>query len=340
MSKNKKEFLVKDLVIDDEYGEIDSKATILEAAKKMKDIGIPDLVVTEKQKVLGIIGDFDIVQKIAEGVDCKSEKVVNVMYIIEPVQFNTPVKAAFTKMQELRVNVIPVVEKGKLKGVCSIQDCWSYIPDETFDDIGLIPVENTKIVEFWFASICSIMALLFGVIFPLIGIYGYFYADQANLLGFLGIVDIRLGTTDIGGSFIRFYLFEARGADYLIPYSSLISNNGIIWLFIDIISIISVIFGILSLFTIIYASYSDAKKILAGRYIRVLIPGLFIMLLILEWIIFIIAFSISLPTLTISIDLLGMTFSVVSIILVLLAIFRDYIFRGKEVISNKNAGGE
>ena len=42
-----KEYFVRDLVIDDEYGIIDSNATIQDAAKKMKEIGIPDLVVVE-----------------------------------------------------------------------------------------------------------------------------------------------------------------------------------------------------------------------------------------------------------------------------------------------------
>ena len=38
---SKKEYFIKDLVIDDEYGVIDSNATIQEAAKKMKELGVP-----------------------------------------------------------------------------------------------------------------------------------------------------------------------------------------------------------------------------------------------------------------------------------------------------------
>ena len=59
-----KEYLVKDLVIDDEYDTIDADAKVIDAAKKMKKLGIPDLVVVEKgsNKVLGVVADFDIVE--------------------------------------------------------------------------------------------------------------------------------------------------------------------------------------------------------------------------------------------------------------------------------------
>ena len=158
-----KEYFVKDLVITDEYGIIDSNATIQDAAKKMKELGVPDLVVVEggRQTVLGVIADFDIVQNtVAEGKDAKSEKVVSAMYKIKPVNLDTPVSDAFKRMQELNVNVVPVVDNKKLIGVCSIHDCWSFIPDQTFDEIGLIPVRNTKVRYFMFAfsSNCGILS--------------------------------------------------------------------------------------------------------------------------------------------------------------------------------------
>ena len=115
-----KEYFVKDLVINDEYGTIDSNATIQDAAKKMKELGVPDLVVVEgdTQKVLGVIGDFDIVQNaVAEGRDVKTEKVISTMYTITPVNLDTPVTDAFTRMRDLNVNVVPVVENEKLVGV-------------------------------------------------------------------------------------------------------------------------------------------------------------------------------------------------------------------------------
>ena len=176
MALTKKEYFVKDLVIDDEYGVIDSNATIQEAAKKMKEIGVPDLVVIEEktQEVLGVIADFDIVKNdVAEGTDTKTVKVLSTMYKISPVTLETPVTEAFNRMRDLHVNVIPVIKDKKLVGVCTIQDCWSYIPDQTVDEVGLIPVRNTKVAEFWFASVCVILGFTLGIILPLAGIFGF-----------------------------------------------------------------------------------------------------------------------------------------------------------------------
>ena len=102
MSKSNQEYKVRDCAIDDEYDTIDSDATIEDAAKKMKQIGVPDLVVIEKgtSKVMGVVADFDIVQNIvAEGKDPKTEKVTAAMYSITPVGLETPVSEAFKKMQ-------------------------------------------------------------------------------------------------------------------------------------------------------------------------------------------------------------------------------------------------
>jgi len=155
MGVSKKEYFVRDLVIDDEYSEIDSETTIQAAAKKMKEVGVPDLVVIEKgsNKVIGVIADFDIVQDIvAEGKDPKTTKITEAMYTIEPVSLDTPVSEAFTRMQELEVSVVPVLKNNKLVGVCTIQDCWSYIPDRLPDEVGLIPVSNPNYAEFWFRA--------------------------------------------------------------------------------------------------------------------------------------------------------------------------------------------
>jgi len=147
---SKKEYFIKDLVIDDEYGVIDSNATIQTAAKKMKELGVPDLVVVEEKsdKVLGVIADFDIIQNVvAKGSDPKEEMVISTMYKIKSMSLDDPVTEAFARMRDLNVNVVPVVENEKLVGVCTIQDCWSYIPDQDYDEVGLIPEDFGK--GFW-----------------------------------------------------------------------------------------------------------------------------------------------------------------------------------------------
>lgn len=330
MVLTKKEFLVQDLVIDDEYGVIDSNATIQEAAKKMKDLGVPDLVVVEGEtkKVLGVIADIDIVQNVvAEGKDSKSEKILTTMYNITPVSLNTPVVEAFTRMRDLNVNVVPVVENEKLVGVCTIQDCWSYIPDQNVDEIGLIPVRNTRVAEFWFASVCVILAFTLGVILPLVGVFGFFIGNQADLLSLLGI-------SLVGGGKVTFHLFEARGISIMVPFLDI----GPIWIVIEIFSIFLLIFGIISLFSIIYVSFSDTRNLQTGRYVRILIPGLFVFFLAFEWILFGIAFATATPTPAITIDSIGLAMSILSMVLVLLAINRDYIFREKESAESMKKG--
>ena len=322
MVLTKKEFFVQDLVIDDEYGVIDSNATIQEAAKKMKELGVPDLVVVEgeSQKVLGVIADIDIVQNIvAEGKDSKSEKVITTMYKITPVSLITPVTEAFTRMRDLNVNVVPVVEKEKLIGVSTIQDCWSYIPDQNVDEIGLIPVRNTRVAEFWFASVCAILAFTLGVILPLAGVYGFFSGNQTDLLSLLGI-----GL--VGGGKVSFNLFEARGLSIMVPFLDM----GPIWIVLEIFSILLLIFGIISLFAIIYVSFSDTRNLKTGRIVRTIVPGLIVFFMVLEWILFGIAFATATPTPKVTIDPIGLGMSILSMILILLAISRDYMFKEKE----------
>ena len=318
-----KEYYVRDLVINDEYGIIDSKATIQDAAKKMKELGVPDLVVIkeEKQKVIGVIADFDIIQNVvAEGNDAKTEKVISTMYKISPVTLDTPVTEAFNRMRNLNVNVVPVVENEKLVGVCTIHDCWSYIPDQTFDEIGLIPVKNTKVAEFWFASICAIIGFTLGIILPLAGISGFFIGKYSDLMSLLGMGPIVEDPT------LVFTLFDIRGSGIMVPFLNLTDP---IWIAIDIFSILMLVFSIIGLFSIIYTSFSDTRNLKTGWIIRTVIPGLTVFFMAFEWILFGIAFAITTQPI-IAIDAVGLTMSIISMVLFLLAINRDYLFRGIE----------
>ena len=333
MGLSSKEYFVKDLVIDDEYGIIESNATVQEAAKKMKELGVPDLVVVETgtEKVLGAIADFDIIQNVvSEGKDAKSEKVISTMYKIEPVNLNSPVSEAFNRMRDLRVNVIPVVENGKLIGVCSIQDCWSYIPDVIVDEVGLIPVSNTRVAEFWFASASSLIAFVLGIVLPLAGILGFFIANQEDVMSLLGLADVR------GGDLI-FYLFQAHGTDFFLPIINLASKSGGVWIAVVIFGVLTLVFGFLGLFSIIYTSFANVKNIKTGFVFRFIIPSLMVVFLVLLWILFGIGFATAAQPVAVSVDPLGLTLSIISMLLFIAAINRDYLFRQKEPISSKGS---
>lgn len=328
---NKEEYVVKDLIIDDEYDVINSKATIQEAAKKMKDLGIPDLVVIEEgiEKVLGVIGDFDIIHNIiAEGLDPKATNVVKAMYHISPVSLDTPVSEAFTRMRDLQVNVVPVIENEKLVGVCSIQDCWSYIPDKDVDKIGFFQVTNTRKAEFLLTIACSILALVLGVFLPFGGVYGFFTANQTDLSSLFGIAFVFDGN-------VTFHLFEARGIGYFITFLELYSTNGAIWLAIFIISVLILICGIISLFSLIYTSYTGRKYTLTELLFRNIFPILLIIFIVIEWILFGIGFAISGLSNVVVPDALGLTMSILSMLLILAAINHDRFFRQKGNTDNK-----
>ncbi len=336
MSLSKKEYHVKDLIIDDEYDTIDSDATIVEAAKKMKQLGIPDLVVVEKgtEKVLGVIADFDIVQNIvAAGKDPKTESVKTGMYVITPATLNTPVKEAFARMRDLKVDIIPVVENGKLVGVCSIQDCWSYIPDsaEKKDRVGFIAVKEPNTLEFWFGSICVIMAFFLGVILPLIGAVGFFQADSQFITDLIGVAGVR------GGN-IEFYLFDARGGDFIVSYLNLIPQGGAIWMFIIIFNYLILILGIISMFLIIYAGILGLKNQQLKNLYQVYIPFAFLLSLMLQWIFLIFAFSQLQKPEAFIVDLPGLIMSITSMILIVLAIYREYMFRSEEELKVTKKG--
>ncbi|MHA2400346.1 MAG: CBS domain-containing protein [Promethearchaeota archaeon] len=334
MALTKKEFFVRDLVINDEYGEIDSNATIQTAAKKMKELGVPDLVVVEGEakKVLGVIADFDIVQNVvAEGSDVKVEKVLSTMYKIDPVTLDTLVTEAFTRMRDLNVNIVPVVENGSLVGVCSIEDCWSYIPDQNVDEIGLIPIRNTRVAEFWFASVCSILAFTLGIILPLAGIFGYFSGNHSDLVSLLGF------PTLVGDPIVTFTLFDARGLGIMVPFLDLATLNGPIWIAIEVFGVFLLVFGLIGLFSIIYVSFSDTRNLQTGWILRTIIPGLAVFFMAFQWILLGIAFAIANPP-NIAIDGIGLAMSIISMILILLAINRDYLFR--EIEPTKAAKSE
>ncbi len=312
----KNEYLVSDLVIDDEYGVIDSKATVEEAAKKMKELNVPDLVVLDKdEKVLGVVADFDIIRDVvAEGKNASKESVLDHCYTITPVTRDTTVVDAFTRMRDLHVAVVPVVENGKLLGVCTIQDVWSYIPDERPDEIGVIAVKNPKNAEFWFASICSLLAFILGIMLPLAGITGYFTADVGELYG--------LSTLGEG----LFSLFHAGG----LGLDALISKSGGIWALVLVFSYVFLIVGTVGIFSLLYVSYSDARFVKTHKVFRTILPFTTIGLMVLQWILYLIAFGVSSTGLQIALNVPGLIFTILSILLILAAIARDWVFKQQD----------
>ena len=100
-------------------------STVVEAAKKMREIDAGAMVVVDEQgKVSGIVTDRDIaVRAVAEGKDPKATKVGEVastdLIALSPTD---TVAHAIQLMRDKAVRRLPVVESGKAVGIVSIGD--------------------------------------------------------------------------------------------------------------------------------------------------------------------------------------------------------------------------
>ena len=313
MSKEKG-FLIQDLTIDDEYDTISADASVQEAAKKMKEHGIPDLVVLDDNDMYqGVIADFDIVTNmVAEGLSYES-KVTELMYTIEPVTKGTTVSDAFARMRDLDVSVVPVVENDKVIGVATITDCWGFLPEEYEDQKGLIPVSNPRFANYSFTILMSVLFLFFGIFAPLVGIVGYLKAPIASQGGFTA----------------TYYLFEARGASYWIRYTDIQGQFNPLWLGLSIYGVLFVVLALVSIYAIFQWAYADYKMIKTKRNWHAIGTLLGLLGIVFEWLFFV--SFILMDVLRVSdaqLDFGGLLFSILAVLCLIAAVSRDYVFRG------------
>jgi predicted transcriptional regulator len=310
----KNEFFIRDLTIDDEYDVINSEATIKDAASKMKEVGIPDLVVVteEDQEVLGVIADFDIVTGVvAEGLSAETAKVTEVMYTIEPVTPDTTVQTAFTRMRDLDVSVVPVIENDKLTGVATITDCWGMLPEKYEDQKGLIPISNPQLANYGFTVLMIVLYFCFGILAPLVGINGF-------LKGAL--------KAPVVGSEI----FSATGGGYWIRYIDFQGTNSIFGLILTVFGFLFLILGVFSCVAVFYWANADFNftKLERNWQLIGLVGGL--VTLVIEWVLFLLLLLIGalrVPGSELTLDIGGIAVSLLAIIFLILAVSRDIFFR-------------
>ena len=117
------------LKIDDEYEVVSSDVTVVDAARIIRDAGVPDLVVLDGEKILGIISDYEITVNVVAEEKPLETLVKDAMYSIEPIDLRTSVEKAFEILQEHNIPIVPVAQEGKLLGVVTITDCWSFLAE-------------------------------------------------------------------------------------------------------------------------------------------------------------------------------------------------------------------
>jgi len=103
---------------------VEPHLTVLEAAKLMKNKGIGNVIVVEKDLPIGILTESDILKKVvAEGKEAKVTKVKDVMST--PVLVTDPyvtLEQAMRIMGKCNIRRLPVTENGKLIGVITQKD--------------------------------------------------------------------------------------------------------------------------------------------------------------------------------------------------------------------------
>jgi CBS domain-containing protein len=99
-------------------------ASLVEAARLMRDRGIGDVIVVEGDDAEGIVTDRDIVIRgVAEGADPNTTRLGQVVSgDLTSVAPDDPVERAIELMREKAVRRLPVLEGGKPVGVVSLGD--------------------------------------------------------------------------------------------------------------------------------------------------------------------------------------------------------------------------
>ena len=128
---------------------IEQDATVLEAAKLMRQYHVGDLVVVEKRQgvsfPIGILTDRDIVIELIAGeVDFDAVTVGDVMsYDLLTVSEEEAIADTIKLMRDKGVRRVPVVNKqGSLEGIITVDDLIDLLAEQMRDIVGLISCEQ------------------------------------------------------------------------------------------------------------------------------------------------------------------------------------------------------
>lgn len=115
--------LVKELMASDPVC-VEPSSNVQQAARKMRDQDIGNVIVTHDGEVLGIVTDRDIaVRAVAEGADPASLSISDICSSsVTTVSPDTDASEAAQIMREKAIRRLPVVENGRAVGIISIGD--------------------------------------------------------------------------------------------------------------------------------------------------------------------------------------------------------------------------
>jgi CBS domain-containing protein len=99
-------------------------ASLLDAAKTMRDMGIGDVVVADGDEVIGIVTDRDIVVRaLAEGRDPHTTTLMDITSReLTTVSPDDPIETAVRLIRERAIRRLPVVSRGRVVGIVTLGD--------------------------------------------------------------------------------------------------------------------------------------------------------------------------------------------------------------------------
>ncbi len=136
--------IVKDIMNEDVMT-IEPSSTVREAAEKMAEANSKCVIVTEKDKLVGILTDWDFLSKVcAKAGDAEKMKVKNIMtekvIVTGP---DTDIEEAAKIMAEKGIKKLPVVANNVLIGVVTAMELVAAEP-KMMDEIGSVVLTSRK----------------------------------------------------------------------------------------------------------------------------------------------------------------------------------------------------
>ncbi|MFB6223680.1 MAG: CBS domain-containing protein [Haloarcula sp.] len=104
-------------------------ATVVEAARRLRDWGIGSLVVADDGDCVGIITESDVVAVTAEEGDTRALSVRDVMAeTLVTISPDSDIETAVERLRTHNIKKLPVIEDGSLVGIVTTTDLSDYIP--------------------------------------------------------------------------------------------------------------------------------------------------------------------------------------------------------------------
>jgi len=121
---------------------IKPNVSVKDASKLMNDNRIGSLIVVEKKKTRGILTERNILTSVAEGKDCESTTVEEIMSTkVVTIDPDKTIEEAVELMTKNNIKKLPVVEDDKLIGIITASDIAVVEPKLIQSIAGLISLK-------------------------------------------------------------------------------------------------------------------------------------------------------------------------------------------------------